>query len=89
MPANDQHRTFVRDLTTPPEHAAAVVTSDSADLANVSRAIFVGGAGNLTVVMAGGETVTLSGVAAGSLLPIRVSRVMATGTSATSIVTLW
>lgn len=75
------------DATNPGRYAENVTPSDSADLARVSRGLFVGGAGNLSVVMAGnGATVVFTGVTAGSFLPIRVSRVNSTSTTATNIV---
>jgi hypothetical protein len=70
----------------PAEHAEAVTPSDSTDLVIVSRALYVGVTGDVAVVMASGAAVTFVGVAAGSMLPIRVSRVKSTGTSAASIV---
>lgn len=70
--------------------AAVVTPSDTVDLAFVSRALYVGGAGNITVIMAGdGSTVLFSAVPAGLVLPIRVNRVKATGTTATLIVAMW
>lgn len=69
--------------------AVAVTPADGTDFTNVSRAIYVGGAGDLSVVTLGGDTVTFSAVAAGSLLPIRVRRVRSTGTTATLILNLW
>ena len=76
-------------LTSPATRAAAVTPNDSADLANVSRAIFVGGSGNLKVTTSGGDTVTLVGVVAGSIIPLRVSRVFVTDTTASDIVAFW
>lgn len=70
------------------ENAAAVVTSDVTVIAP-TIALFVGGAGTLTVVMVGGQTVTFTGVIAGSVLPVRVTAVKATGTTATNITALW
>jgi hypothetical protein len=46
------------------------------------RAIWVGAAGNLTAVMSNGDVVLFSGIAAGTLLPIRAIRVNVTGTTA-------
>lgn len=66
----------------------AVTPSDTVDLTNVSRWLFVGGAGNVVVITSAGTTLTFTGVAAGTLLPIRVSRVKATGTTATNMVAL-
>jgi len=73
-------------LAYPAEHAEAVTPSDSTDLTVVSRALWIGGAGNISVVMVSGATVTISGIAAGTILPIRVSRVRSTSTTATLIV---
>lgn len=67
----------------------AVTPSDTVALDWVSAAIYVGGAGALVVVPADGSAnVTFAAVPAGTLLPIRVLRVHATGTAATSIVAL-
>lgn len=70
-------------------HAASVTPSDSNELTNASRALYVGGDGDLRVKMAGGETVTFSGVVAGTLLPFRVRQVFSTSTTATNIVAVW
>jgi hypothetical protein len=70
--------------------AVAVTPNDSTDLARTpTHAVFVGGAGTLKVDMAGGTTVTFSGITANTLLPISVTRVYATGTSATLILALY
>lgn len=76
-------------LDTPAEKAIAVTPSDGADLATVSRALYVGVAGNVAVILSGDSAaVTFVGVAAGSVLPLRVKRVMSTNTTANSIVAL-
>jgi hypothetical protein len=41
------------------------------------RAIWVGGAGTLTATMSNGDSVLFSGIAAGTLLPIRATNVTA------------
>lgn len=77
------------DATIPACSAAVVTPSDSTDLALYSRALYIGGAGNVTVDMIEtGSTITFSGVAAGTLLPIGVRRVRSTGTTATLIISL-
>jgi hypothetical protein len=77
------------ELDSPAWSAAAVVPSADADLPLApTRAVYVGGAGNLAVIMAGGGTVTFSGVAAGTILPIRVDRIVNTST-ATLILALY
>nr|DAL11089.1 MAG TPA_asm: hypothetical protein [Bacteriophage sp.] len=77
------------DATVSARRAAAVTTSDSAVSDDPTRALYVGGAGNVKVDMVSGGTVTFSNVAAGTLLPIQVTRVYATGTTATLIIGLY
>ena len=71
-----------------PEDAAAVTPSDSADLPQFS-VIYVGGAGNVKVTTAQGSAVTFSGVQSGGVLPVRVRRVWATGTTATTMTAVY
>ena len=47
--------------------SASVTPSDGTDLTNVTRALFIGGAGNLVVIDQSGNTTTFTGVAAGTL----------------------
>lgn len=73
--------------------AVAVTPSDSVDLIDGVRGLWVGGAGAVAVQLPGfsgqsGATVTFSGVAAGTLLPVRARKVLATGTTATLILGL-
>lgn len=74
----------------PARAAAEVTVSDTADLEFVTTALWVGTAGDVKVSMVDGGDVILVGVPAGTLLPIRVTRVWATGTHVSpSIVALW
>jgi hypothetical protein len=67
----------------------AVTPGDSTTLP-ATRGLWIGGAGNVAVVFAGDTAaVTLSGATAGSLIPIQVTKVMSTNTTATSIVALY
>ena len=75
--------------TGPATRGFAVTPGDGSDLAIATRALWVGGAGDVKVTTVGGDTVILVGVTAGSLLPIRVSRVHSTSTTATSMVGLY
>jgi len=72
----------------PAFHGFAITTSDGTDLTEVTRALYVGGAGAVHVLMASGGDVTFANVAAGTVLPIRVQRVLATGTTATLVLGL-
>lgn len=68
--------------------ATAATTVTPADGTAVDFAsLYVGGAGNVTVI-SGGNTVTFVGVLAGTILPVQVTQVRATGTTATSIIGL-
>lgn len=76
-------------LDSPAEYAAAVTKSDSTDLANTARSLFVGTGGDVKVTTAGGSEVTFGGVPSGAILPVRVKRVWSTGTNAANIVAIW
>lgn len=87
--AIDRNLGDARSLSGPPENAFAVTPGDSTELDYVTRAIYVGGAGNLAVLTQGGQTVTFSNLPAGSMIPIRARRVMATNTTATLLIGLY
>ncbi|WP_105428729.1 hypothetical protein [Neorhizobium sp. T6_25] len=72
-------------LSGPAASGFAITPSDSTDLPETTRALYVGTGGHLSVRMLSGETLTLSNVPAGGLLPLRVIRVFATGTTAVAI----
>jgi hypothetical protein len=72
--------------TSPGESAVAVTPSDSTGVK--SRALFVGGAGDLSVTMTSGQDCVFTGVLAGTLLPISV-RVVKAATTATNIVAIY
>lgn len=80
---------FAVSRSDPATSGAAVTPADGADLGSVSRALWVGGAGDVKVTLRDGTAVTLTAVPAGSLLPLQCTRVWATGTTATAIVALW
>lgn len=85
---SDRFNTLSRGLTAPANHAFAVTPSDSTDLSEVTRALYVGGAGAVAAVMESGASVTFSSVAGGTVLPLRLRQIRATGTTATNLVGL-
>ena len=85
----DKFEDFTSDLVAPAREGAEIAPDDGKDLPALPRAIWIGGGGALSMVMADGGTVLLVGVPAGSLLPLRPRRIRATGTSATKLVALW
>lgn len=71
------------------QHAEAVTASDTVDLVKISQVIYVGGTGNISLITASGETVLFTGVPAGTQLRVRATRIRATGTTATAMVSLY
>lgn len=83
----------VYSLSDPAKNFAAVTPHDStnfgpASTPTLTRALYVGGAGDVVAVDEGGAAVTFT-CPAGATLPIRCKRVNSTGTTATAIVRLW
>lgn len=73
----------------PGDRLVAVTKSDSTDLTG-ARAIYVGGDGDLALMAINDSAaVTLTGVTAGTIIPVRVKRVMSTNTTATAIVAIY
>ena len=67
----------------------AITPSDSISLPRITRGVYVGGAGSVSALMADGTSAVFAGVQAGSLLPLRATRINATGTTATLILALY
>lgn len=85
-PANDQ---AVRTISHGQVSAQAVTPSDTVNFSKATRALYIGGAGNIAVVMADGTTVTFNNPALGVVHLLSVLRVNATNTTATNIVALF
>lgn len=75
-----------KGLESPASKGVAVTTHDTNELDPIPRAIYVGGAGNIVATMDGVD-VTFVGVQAGSVLPIRPTKIK-TASTATSMVAL-
>ena len=72
-----------------PVGSAAVLTpSDSTPLASIPKAIYVGVAGDITMILARDTVAVLFKAVPNGVLPVRPLQVMATGTTATNIVAL-
>jgi hypothetical protein len=70
-----------------PSRAGAISKSDT--LETFGSALYVGGAGNVVMVTEGGDTVTFTGVPAGTTLVIRFKQIRSTNTTATNMVRMW
>lgn len=87
MAANDKF-VSVSSLTGPGDDAFSISTSDTVDLPNITRAIYVGSGGDINLITKGGTTLVFTAVPTGAILPVRVSRVKATSTTASGLVGL-
>lgn len=67
--------------------AFAITPNDGVDLTQVTRGVYIGVGGTLKVTMAGGATVTFTGLTAG-IWPFEVVRIHATGTTASALIGL-
>ena len=85
----DPYTTLFNGVSDPGTRAAAIVPSDTVDLPDIPKGIYVGTGGNITMIGVGapvGATgVTWKNVPAGSLIPFRARRILATGTTATDM----
>lgn len=73
--------------TAPAGYGVAVTPSDSVVI-QMTRALYVGVGGNIRVTDIN-DNVTYANVPSGTILPIQVSKVLATSTTASSIVALY
>lgn len=90
MPATDLFSFIADTVTSPAENAVAVTPHDSTDFTYACRALYIGGAGNVSLETVGGQSaVVFVGLPAGTILPVRATRVNSTSTTATSIVALY
>lgn len=81
----DQYRSASRNIRNSAEKSFSVSPHDDNDLAVVTRGLWIGGAGDVSLILLGDTDPQLfEGVQAGSLLPFRVKRVRATGTTVTA-----
>lgn len=78
-----------RDIM-PAGHAEAVTTGDTTanNFSREAEGLYVGGAGDVALVLPSGTAVTFVAVPAGTILPVRCIRVNTTNTDATNMVAL-
>lgn len=82
MTASTGTRALNAAYAQPAVGVASVTRSDSVNLTRApTRALWVGAAGDVSLVFLDGTTDTISGVQAGTLLPFQVLRVNDTGTT--------
>lgn len=89
-PLRERTPKHLQQSTDSPDNAVVVTPNDNTDLAVVTRAIYVGTTGDVTVDMFGtGSNLTFKNVPAGTWFAIQVTRIYATDTTATDIVAGW
>ena len=81
----DRYKNFVGGLRDPIQAAKLVVPSDTTDLSETTRAIYLGGTGDVQMTLHSGDIVTFSSMFVG-WHPIRATRIWATDTTATNII---
>ena len=85
----DAFNTLSVGLASPAINAVAITPDDDNDLATIARSVYIGGAGDLAVILEGDTVaVTFSGMLVGVVYSIRAKRINATNTTATNIVAL-
>lgn len=87
--ATDDFASASGGLIGPYAHAAVLTKSDTDELVKASRALYIGGTGNVNVVTVSGETVLISALPVGTILPLRIKQLLSTNTTATLVVALW
>lgn len=82
---------FLADTAASPARNASAVTPHATNpLGNVSKGLYVGGAGDIACRLVDDTAdVTFASIPAGAILPLRVSHVRVTGTTATDIIALY
>lgn len=78
------------NVSAPCRRWVAVTPSDTVDLPEIPKALYIGGAGDVAMIgvasPAGASAVAWRAAFAGMILPVRPRRILATGTTATFIV---
>lgn len=86
----DLYKNIPQSAVSSARKAVAVTPHDDNDLADVAKALYVGGAGDVSLIAADDSVaVVFAAVPAGTILPVQTKRVLDTNTDATSIVALY
>lgn len=89
MAALDTFEGVFHPLAGPYKNMVAITPNDATDLGRVSVVLMVGGGGTVKIDTLGGQSGVTFTAVAGYAYRIRATRVYATGTTATGIVSLY
>ena len=84
----DFFATYTDGIAAPARTMFAITPSDSTDLTNTPKAIYVGTAGTISMIGVGDTVAVSLTVQSGAIIPVRAKRVNATGTTAAGLVGL-
>lgn len=85
--SKDEFANSVDSLVAPARDAFEIAPDDSNDLGKVTKGIYVGTGGDVRIQAVGSDAaVTYSNLPDSSYIAVRVVRVFATGTTATSLI---
>ncbi len=84
----DTFSNYNAGLESPAQRAFAITPADDTDLTYVTRGIYVGGSGDVKAQLVGGGLVIFKNALAGTILPVRATRVYDADTDATDLVGL-
>jgi hypothetical protein len=84
----DHFSAHAAGLTSPAEHADPITPSDDAELPRATRALYVGQGGDVAVRFVSGEAVVLANLQGGTVYPLRLRQILASGTMASGLVGL-
>nr|WP_298925250.1 hypothetical protein [uncultured Erythrobacter sp.] len=85
----DSFSSSADSLIAPARVAYSITPQDGVELSTSAKALYVGTGGDITFRAVGSETdVVLRNVVSGTILPIRIAAIQATGTTAADMVGL-
>lgn len=82
----DRFDSLASGLESPATDGFAITPSDEDEFAEVTRALYIGTGGTVAAVLQSGAAVSFANLGSGTLLPVRLRQVKATGTTASGLV---
>lgn len=75
-------------ITGPAPDGFAITPDDATELSEITRAIYIGTAGDITLTLVSNTELLFKNIPSGTILPVRARRIKATGTTATDLLGL-